>query len=125
MPKRGVYCVMPMAPLALPPAACGAATFFLGANNVQRCTGALVGALMGALAGGCLGWWVPWLVGALVGLLAVSAAAGGCLQWVPSVSAFGGCLGVVLLVGGGCLGRCLGGCLGWCLGGAGGGCLGG
>jgi hypothetical protein len=57
-PKRGVYCVMPMTPLALPPAR---PRKFLGANNVQRCTGALVGgALMGALAGGCLGWWVPW-----------------------------------------------------------------
>jgi hypothetical protein len=56
-PKRGVYCVMPMAPLALPPAR---PRKFLGANNVQRYTGALVlgalmGALMGALAGGCLG----------------------------------------------------------------------
>jgi hypothetical protein len=37
---------MPMAPLALPPAR---PRKFMGANNVQRCTGALVGALMGAL----------------------------------------------------------------------------
>ena len=47
-PKRGVYCVMPMAPLALalPPAW---PRKVLGTNNVQRCTGALVGVLMGAL----------------------------------------------------------------------------
>ena len=76
-PKRGVYCVMPMAPLALLPAR---PRKFLGANNVQRCTGALVGALISWpcwvpwLAGGCLGWWVP-SVGALVVLL-VSG-------WVP------------------------------------------
>jgi hypothetical protein len=85
-PKRGVYCVMPMAPfaLALPPAR---PRKFLGANNVQRCTGVFGGCLdgcldgflgwwmpwlVGDLAGGCLGWWVPWLVGAL---------AGGCLGW--------------------------------------------
>jgi hypothetical protein len=61
--KCGVYCVMPMAPLALLPAC--AATKIPGSEQcteMHRCLGGCLDlvALMGALAGGCLGgWWVP------------------------------------------------------------------
>jgi hypothetical protein len=56
-------------------------------TEMHRCLGGCLDlvALMGALAGGCLGWWVP------------------------SVGAFGGCLG-------GAFGGCLGGAAGWWVG---------
>ena len=109
-PKRAIYCVMPVVPLATRYSA-----KFLGANNVQRCTGALVGALVGAVGECC--WWVL-LVGLLVELL-VGALVWGCwwvpwwvLRWGYSCGAVGGCVGASAGASVGVVGALLGASVG-------------